>query len=88
MTAGGGRRPRRADGTAVSTHQDIERALAALRSCRSSLLSARGYAAMAAVRLYGARAARASELGELLADALAFCERLAFIVEGDLRSDV
>ena len=43
---------------------------------------------MAAALLYGARAARASDLGEQLADALAFCERLAFIVEGDMRADL
>ena len=72
----------------MSTHEDIERALAALRSCRSSLQTARRNAAMAAALLYGARAARASELDEQLADALAFCERLAFIVEGDMRADL
>ncbi|MBV9353510.1 MAG: hypothetical protein JOZ23_18570 [Mycobacterium sp.] len=66
----------------------MERALAALRSCRSSLLTARRDAAMAAARLYGARAARASDLGEKLADALAFCERLEFVVEGDMRADL
>jgi hypothetical protein len=33
------------------------------------------------------RAARADELGEKLADAIAFCDRLAFIVEGDLQAE-
>jgi hypothetical protein len=36
--------------------------------------------------LYGARGRRAEELGERLADALAFCERLMFFTEGDLRA--
>ena len=63
---------------------NIERGLAALRFCRSDLAAARVDATVAAARLYGARAARADELAEKLADAIAFCERLAFIVEGDL----
>ena len=72
----------------MSSHEDIERALAALRSCHSCLVTARRDVATATARLYGARAARASELGQMLADALAFCERLAFVVEGDMRADL
>lgn len=37
--------------------------------------------------LEGARGARADELAAQLADVQAFAERLAFVVEGDLRAD-
>lgn len=62
-------------------------ALNALRSCRSLLLEIRRDALTAATALSGARANRACELADKLADAQAHCERLAFIVEGDLRTD-
>lgn len=62
-------------------------ALNALRSCRSLLLEIRRDALTAATALSGARANRACELADKLADAQAHCERLAFIVEGDLRAD-
>lgn len=62
-------------------------ALKALRDCRSSLVAARLDALIAATNLAGARAERATELAEKIADALAHCERLAFIVEGDIRAD-
>lgn len=52
-----------------------------------SLTDAHTYARQAEVALEGARAARAGELVGLLADALAFAERLEFIAEGDLRAD-
>jgi hypothetical protein len=77
---------RRAGGTAVSTRDKTERGLTALRFCHSSLVTARMDAATAAGVLYGARGRRAEELDERLADALAFCERLMFITEGDLRA--
>ena len=72
---------------AMSGCDDMEVALAALRSCRSSLLTARVDAVTAVARLYGARAAKAGELSEKLAHAVAFCDRLSFIVERDLRAD-
>jgi hypothetical protein len=71
----------------TSATVDLERGLAALRFCRSDLAAARADADVAAARLDGVRAARADELGEKLADAIAFCERLAFIVEGDLQAE-
>lgn len=37
--------------------------------------------------VYRARQTRAVELAELLADALAFAQRLTFVVEGDVRAD-
>lgn len=61
-------------------------ALTALRDCRSSLLTARVDAITAATRLDGARRDRAGKLAEQLAGALAHCERLAVVVEGDLRA--
>jgi hypothetical protein len=68
----------------VSSRDRIERGLTALRFCRSSLVTARMDAASAAARLSGARAARAEQLSERLADALVCCERLMFVTEGDL----
>jgi hypothetical protein len=50
-------------------------ALAALHRCQTHLVAARADTLHAAADLRGARAARAFELAELLADALAFCER-------------
>ena len=58
-----------------------------LAKARTHLLSAHGEAKAAAGKLAGARQTRAHELIELLADALAFAERLAFVVEGDYRAD-
>ncbi|OBC00215.1 hypothetical protein A5782_21655 [Mycobacterium sp. 852002-40037_SCH5390672] len=58
-----------------------------LRECRRHLTSARESALSAESNLdAGARRARAHELGEKLADCIAYTERLAFIVEGDLHS--
>ena len=62
-------------------------ALSALQECRSNIVEARSDATAAAELLADARKARAAELAELLADALAFVERLSFIVEGDQRAD-
>jgi hypothetical protein len=62
-------------------------ALAALHDCRRSLLAARVGAILAADGLDGARLARAQELAEMVADCIAFSERLAFIVTGDIRAD-
>jgi hypothetical protein len=41
----------------------------------------------AASHLTGARATRAGELADKAADALADCERLIFIITGDLHAD-
>ncbi|MBV9318325.1 MAG: hypothetical protein JO106_00145 [Mycobacterium sp.] len=48
---------------------------------------ARLAALTAVTRLTGARAARADEPPETLADALSHVERLAYVVEGDVRAD-
>jgi hypothetical protein len=56
-------------------------ALARLREIRGDLLCARVGALQ--VSLSGARAQRACELTDKIADALAHCERLMFFVEGD-----
>ncbi len=62
-------------------------ALAALRGCQAQLRAAYLDADTAAPHLTGARAARAGELADKLADAIAHTERLIFIVTGDLRAD-
>ena len=69
----------------MPNHEDTELALAALHRCTQNLRAGRIDAASAAVRLHGVRAAKANELAEMLADALAFCERLTFITEADVR---
>jgi hypothetical protein len=56
-------------------------ALAQLREIRGDLLCARVSALQ--VSLSGARAQRARELTDKIADALAHVERLMFFVEGD-----
>jgi hypothetical protein len=65
------------------TGVDNTAALAALHRCQTNLVAARADTLHATADLRGARAARAFELGELLADVLAFCSRLAFVVAGD-----
>jgi hypothetical protein len=67
----------------ITTNQPIA-ALNALRCCSSRLHESRLDALTAATALSGVRANRTHELADKLADALAHCERLAFIVEGDL----
>jgi hypothetical protein len=62
-------------------------ALKILRLCRSNTRFAYIDAGEAAKHLAGARLARAGELAEMLADALAHTERLIMVVEGDLRSE-
>ena len=57
--------------------------LSKLRETRGDLLCARFSALEAQVSLSGARAERARELTEKIADALAHAERLLFFVEGD-----
>ena len=62
-------------------------ALTALQNCRTELRAALADARYAAPKLYGARATRTLELAEMLADAIGWCERLCFVVEGDLRAE-
>jgi hypothetical protein len=64
-----------------------EYAFGRLLTCQSDLKLARVATLVAADNLAGARKARADELADKLADAIAFAERLAFCVEGDLRAD-
>jgi hypothetical protein len=60
-------------------------ALGALRQCRTNMRAARADAEVAATKLSPARAARAGQLIEMIGDALALAERLAVVVEADIR---
>ena len=62
-------------------------ALDALRSCRRGLLEAVLDASASQTVLAGARAARARELTAMLDAAIAHCDRLVTVIEGDLRAD-
>jgi hypothetical protein len=64
-----------------------EYAFGRLITCQKDLELARVSILVAADNLIGARKARPEELAGKLADAIAFAERLAFVVEGDLRAD-
>jgi hypothetical protein len=64
-----------------------ESALASLNLCWLDLTAAHERALDAGGGLTGARQARAHELVGMTGDALAFCRRLAFVIEGDLRAD-
>jgi len=59
-------------------------ALAMLRGCEVALKAARADAETAAVLLEGARATRATQLAEAIADQIAFCQRLSFVVTAEL----
>jgi hypothetical protein len=63
--------------------QSAKGGLDELRQTRGDLLCARLSALQAQVSLSGARAKRAGELTEMIADALTHVERLMFFVEGD-----
>jgi hypothetical protein len=67
----------------MSDGDPISPALIALQSVRICLIWARVDAQAAAANLTGARAARAVELVERLADDLCWVERLSFIVTAD-----
>ncbi|HME14145.1 MAG TPA: hypothetical protein VKG83_01680 [Mycobacterium sp.] len=60
-------------------------ALAALRGTQAQLRAAYADANTAASHLAGARATRAAEMAEKLADCIAFSERLLFICVADHR---
>jgi hypothetical protein len=62
-------------------------ALPSLQDCRRSLVAARLEAVVAANSLDGARLARAQELAQMVADCIAWCERLAVVVLGDARAE-
>jgi hypothetical protein len=70
-----------------TTPADYRMALSALRGCQAQLRAAYLDAHTAARHLTGVRAARAGELADKAADALAQCERLIFIVTDDLHAD-
>ena len=70
-----------------ATLADQRAAVAALRGCLAQLRAAHVDALTAADHLTGARAARAGELADKAADALAHCERLIVCVTGDLRAE-
>jgi hypothetical protein len=56
-----------------------------LSCCRTSLETARDFALETVPDLYGARAARAGDLAEQIADTIAYVERLRFVVAADIR---
>ncbi|OBH41683.1 hypothetical protein A5684_11635 [Mycobacterium intracellulare] len=60
--------------------------LSVLRECRTALTTARESALAAQAGLAGVRKARAAELAEKIADAIAFADRLCFVVQCDLRA--
>jgi hypothetical protein len=68
--------------TDTTATNDLSAALDALERCRINIRAARVDAISASVKLAGARQIRADELEELLADALAFVQRLGFCVLG------
>ena len=57
-----------------------------LRECRTALTAARESALFAQSGLAGVRKARAAELAEKIADAIAFVDRLCFVIQCDLRA--
>ena len=61
-------------------------ALAYLKLCSRDLTAAYQDATDAETQLTGARHARAVQLAEKIADAIAHAQRLAFFVEGDLHA--
>jgi hypothetical protein len=76
--------------TTPTTQQgQLALALAHLKLCSRDLTAAHNDAVAAAATgfLSSARHSRAVELADKLADAIAFAERLAFVVEGDLRAE-
>jgi hypothetical protein len=74
--------------TTPTTQQgQLALSLAHLRLCARDLAKARDDVVEASAGLSGARLGRASQLAVSIADAIAFAERLAFVVEGDLRAE-
>jgi hypothetical protein len=59
--------------------------LAHLRLCERDLAKAHDDVIEASAGLSGARLGRASQLVALIDDAIAFAERMAFVVEADIR---
>lgn len=66
--------------------RDADRAIAALHQAHKDLLRAVLPAAEATAALDGSRAARARELVALIDAAISHAERLAVVIEGDLRA--
>ena len=63
-------------------------ALHALRRCGANLLVAQSVVAeLVGPYLLGVRQERSTELVAMIGDCVAFCQRLAMCVEGDLRAD-
>ncbi|TAM72952.1 MAG: hypothetical protein EPN51_01145 [Mycobacterium sp.] len=60
--------------------------ISVLRECRTALTTARESALSAQTDLAGVRTARAAELAEKIADAMAFVDRLCFVVQCDQRA--
>jgi hypothetical protein len=69
-----------------TTTTDLTHAVDALKAVQLDLLDARMNAVIAVSKLpAGARQHRADQLAELIADAVAHCQRLHFICEADAR---
>jgi hypothetical protein len=66
---------------------NLTEALAVLRRCHARLSGGYVDAVDAAAHLTGARATRAGELADKVADALTHCERLIVVVTGDLHTE-
>jgi len=75
------------DADTWTRHGDASAAVAALAEAATRLRNARENAKDAGSSLAGARRARAEELCELIADAVAFTERLSFTTATDAASD-
>jgi hypothetical protein len=71
----------------TTTSHDQALALANLKIVSLDLTAAHAHALDAASGLANARQARATQLTQLIADALTFTRRLAIVVEGDLRAE-
>ncbi|MDI3314502.1 MAG: hypothetical protein QJR12_09535 [Mycobacterium sp.] len=79
---------RRAEEARAGAAGGLAEAAGYLEACRHFLRSALTDARWAEQHLSGARAARAFELGGRISDAIAYAERLAFVVEGDVRAEL
>lgn len=76
-----------ADVIPLGTRDVMAFALFALRGSQAALWSAHADAKTAAGQLNGARATRAGELVEKIASALLHCERLIFVISGDMHTE-
>lgn len=71
----------------ISNTADLNAALSTLRGSQAQLRTAHLFALTVPPHLTGARKTRAVELCDKIADALAHCERMLFVVTGDLHAE-